>query len=45
MVSEKLKDEAQKNPWSLLGKVAIGSFIVGLIFGHRGPFRKNGKNE
>lgn len=45
MVSEKLKDEAQKKPWSLLGKVAIGSFILGFIIGHHGPFRKNGKNE
>ena len=45
MVIEKLKEEAKKNPWSLLGKVAMGSFLSGLILGHHGPFRKKGENE
>jgi len=45
MVSKKLKNEAKKNPWSLLGKVAAGSFVLGLIIGHHGLLRKKGKNE
>ena len=44
-VSKKLKDEAKKNPWSLLGKAAMGSLILGLIIGHHGSIRKKDKNE
>lgn len=45
MVSDKLKDEAKKKPWSLIGKVAIGGFVAGFIIGHQALSRKKGSNE
>ena len=37
-VSEKMQQEIKQNPWALLGKVAMGSFVVGLIMARRLTF-------
>ena len=43
-ISQYVREEAQKNPWTLLGKVALGSFAVGMMLRKRNQ-RKRGKNE